>query len=240
MTEPRRLLSGEGTEFERSLLRAGEAEEVPADVSTRMAAVLGIGAGSLPSHPPPAGGGMPAGAVGAHPAWAGLLKVGAVLAVVGGVVAGWVLWGDSSTGDLKNSESSRAQQALTQVTPAVADVPRGEIEPIEAMPPILEPKDLAPAPNLGDESPTQPSLESGSNSAPSRERGRTSAPLDRRSAGDVAAEVKLLDRARQAVAAGNDERAKQLLSQYAARFPKGVLRHEARVLREVIDGRGAN
>src|SRR5690606_20372565 len=53
---------------------------------------------------------------------------------------------------------------------------------------------------------------------------------ERVSAGDVAPEVQMLDRARIAIAAGERKRALTLLSTYRSRFPAGVLVSEAKLL----------
>src|SRR5690606_17664352 len=47
---------------------------------------------------------------------------------------------------------------------------------------------------------------------------------------DVGAEVALLDSARQAISRGDTAVARQRLAEYERRFPKGVLRRDARVL----------
>ncbi len=226
MTEPKRLLRGEGTAFERSLLQAGEAEEVPPEVRIKMAAALGIGVASLP--PPPVAD-VGSGAAGSKLALAGLLKIGAGVVLVGGLVAGALTWGGSEPAvkvtDTRPAELADSPQTQDDVAGESEKAPQAEVLTVDQ----LEKAEQAEA----DEPMPAAEVRRSTKSAAKVE-------LERRSAGDVAAEVKLLDSVRGAIARGDHAAARRLLAQYDARFPRGVLRREAKVLRRAADAASAD
>jgi hypothetical protein len=61
--------------------------------------------------------------------------------------------------------------------------------------------------------------------------GSASSPAPRPASSSLAAEIRLLDQARAAIAAGNSSRATELLDAYAASRPSQVLAQEAALLR---------
>ncbi len=229
MTEPKRLLRGEGTAFERSLLQAGEAEEVPPEVSMKMAAALGIGVASLP--PPPVAD-VGSGAAGSKLALAGLLKIGAGVVLVGGLVAGALTWGGSEPAakvtDTRPAELADPPQPQDDVAGESEKALKAEVLTVDQLE-KAEQSEQAEA----DEPMPVAEVRRSTKSA-------SKAELERRSAGDVAAEVKLLDSVRGAIARGDRAAARRLLRQYDARFPRGVLRREAKVLRRAADAASAD
>jgi hypothetical protein len=62
--------------------------------------------------------------------------------------------------------------------------------------------------------------------SPERDKSRPIDPID-----NIAAQLKLLDSARSALAGGNASRSLQLLDQYARTYPRGKLSQEATLLR---------
>jgi hypothetical protein len=230
-----RLLQGGGTLFERELLEAGIAEEVPIETSQRMAVALGLAHGSLP--PPPmagstftttaAGGGGAAGAgAGASTGTGALLaKVAAGAVVVGGLLIGGVqLWPEAPSDSTAPFES-----------PATA--------PFESPATAPEERSLNERDSAKPEGPAEPGKDDSPSVEPPKVEERAAKPVGKTQrarlpdnglggSGDVAAEVRLLDRVRSSIARGERGEARRDLQRYDARFPSGALRKEANLLRK--------
>lgn len=250
MKDPMRLIEAEGTEFERLLLQTA-AREVPSpEVSARMlagAASAGAAVALLSSLELARGGaatlaqgGAGAGAVAgaasgsiAPPAAASLLgswlvKWGVLGALFSGaVVSGYLV---VQSGREQANASSRAAPA-----PVVVDA-RAPSGPAETAP---SPARLQQTALEAPWSPVPPA-----SSTPAAPAGVTAASGGGALAAPVAPsslgqELTLLDAARQALAAGEAEKALALISSYRKRFPSGALGQEATVLEvDALEAKG--
>lgn len=250
MKDPMRLIEAEGTEFERLLLQTA-AREVPSpEVSARMlagAASAGAAVALLSSLELARGGavtlaqgGAATGAVAgaasgsiAPPAAAGLLgswlvKWGVLGALFSGAVVSGFLVVQSGRGDGKGSSGAppapaaldaRAPSDGTETAPSSARIRQLSLEaPPSPTPPVLS----TPA------VPADATRASGSSAG--------SVPAAPSSLGQ---ELALLDAARQALTAGEAEKALALISSYRRRFPNGALEQEATVLEvDALEAKG--
>lgn len=230
MTEPERLLvSGSG--FEQALLGAGAVEKPSAALVARMEQGLGLGGATTAT---------------ATAALSGkLIAAIAATATVGGIA----IW--SLSGEPPYDTSTKAGPAgiAAQDIAAQDEVRQGPARDDVA------PREFAPREVAGGSTAEQESiLKQGSDSTGevaseprdhSDERASRTRVGSSRSAAKVPSstvsgptstrlkeEVRLLDRVRAALEAGQKAQAFSLLDQYQSRFPEGVLRPEARKLRQ--------
>ena len=203
MKEPKRLLSHGATDFERQLLRAVASERPSSLMRSRMQRSLGL-VGPL--------------------AWASNVKamfgnlgrkVTAGAAVAGVVVAGGVAAyqllpgaeGDAPAEpaalqpEFARTESAAASGAVVEAAVVEAAV----VEAAAVEPPVVE----TPA-TVGADAP---------------------AAVDDSADGRLREEIALLDGVKAALQRGEREQARQSLDTYRERFPDGILRREANVLR---------
>lgn len=225
MTEPKRLLNGEGLDSELRLLRAWE-EQGPSPASMRRAAAA-LGIASLVTHATAtavastavATSGTAAGTAATHAsgwlsgawlsnAWLKGTLLGGLALVTGSVVV--IIARQAPTQDHSAARqialpTLAASDRTRQVDPSV----NGDLVPNAPAAIEATPKDNAP-------------------SVPSRPREvAASAP-----ASDMLTrELQALDVARLAIRGGNPARGLALLSEYTAAFPRGVLTQEAVLLR---------
>jgi len=249
MKDPMRLIDADGTEFERLLLRAAAQEEPSPDVSARMLAgaasagaavaflssIEAAGEGALTSSSAlassvqassgamQASGAALSGAGGsiAPPAVAGLastwlVKWGVIGALFTGAVAsGWMVM-DRAAQESKPSLAAPGQPLSTDArAPAAlpAQVPSesGVVQPAAEQPRGAAARAVtAPA----------GAARSGASST-------------------LGQEIGLLETARQALAAGDAERALSTIASYRRRFPHGALEQEATVLEvDALEAKG--
>jgi len=124
-------------------------------------------------------------------------------------------------------QSAPAPRAAASVTPAPAALEPGAPAATAAIAPLPSQSVAAVAAQPNEVAPK---------STP-RSGARSSAPAD--SAADLGEQLRLIDAARSAVAAGNPGAASQALSSYSAKFPRGSFGQEAAVLHiETLDLQG--
>lgn len=200
----KRLLEGEGSEFERGLLDSLRHERPSAELEQRMRAAIGLGPALAPvPAPEPSGPVAAAAPVGKTVGWGSIAAGSAAVALV---VAGglWFTRGTEPT----ELPASRPAPAPVQVAPPS--------EPEAEGPAPIDAKDLRAE---------EPSVEH----APQKSRPQPShgAP----SSASLREEIRLIDSARVAVKKNEGARALGILDQYTRRFPDGAFKEEARVLR---------
>lgn len=211
MKEPKRLLSHGATDFERQLLRAAVGERPSALLRSRMQRGLGL-VGPL--------------------AWASNVKAmfgsvtsrtAAGVAVVGVVVAS----GFAAVRLLPN-----ANDDITVATAPLQAPPPRSAEPVapQAPAPVAPPAALTP--------PAAPSEPAALAEPAVPEDGAGPAATD--DDGRLREEIALLDAARTALQHGDRSAARTSLSVYRERFPNGILRREANVLRSRAEAKAAD
>lgn len=135
MRDPRRLLDGDASELERSLLGAAQAETAPAAAQERLLAQLGLGAlaaglslpasahaASSTSLPPAAGSAVAASASG--------LGGKLLLTVLIGSLAGAGVWlGTSRSAPVPQPRATQAAASAPSTLEAIAPTPPGEAPP---------------------------------------------------------------------------------------------------------------
>jgi hypothetical protein len=223
MKEPKRLLSHGATDFERQLLRAVANERPSAVLRSRMQRGLGL-VGPL--------------------AWASNVKamVGSVASkLTGGVALSTVVavagiaavsLTPGSDGVTPRAPSHAAPNtvemnvALDREAPAVTASP--STEPAAA--PVASAAEPSPpiAPALGESDPAASAAPAASDSPEQDDDGR------------LREEIALLDSARASLQRGDRESARQSLRSYRERFPDGILRREAGLLRRRADSKRAH
>ena len=242
-----RLLDGDATDFERTLLDSAE-DDVPSPrARAQTLAALGVGGAVL-------GGGTgvakaatqvaTSAAGAASPSGTTAVSLAAVLkwigagALAGSVVAGGLATVTSGVATSKRTEDSAVTRptAVTPASPVDSWRPRVTPSPDPDRPvkPAAEP-DLARRPaSLPPSRPERvvalPSAPASPVSAPPVALTASPEPPPA-AAADVTAEVDSLDRARAALAAGDARGALSRLAGHDARFPSGVLQPEAVLLR---------
>jgi hypothetical protein len=265
MSDPTRLLQGSGSKLERELLESVIDEQIPAYLSDRMqsgvaAALGGLAAGASASlavegSAQAAGAGESA-AGGANSMAAGASAGGKVLggsalsatffkggmltlALVGAIGGGY--W-YASSGETASEPApvpapvigaTRVVQPEAAHSPALAD---------EASEPEVGETDRADEVETdgADVPKAAPRAEPRSRTprSPKRTSRDDSRAEPKGSAVNVGAEVAVLDAVRRAIAKGDDAQARRRLAEYDRRFPNGVLRRDAQVLRKAV-GRSA-
>ncbi len=215
MSDLKLIPSEELTPFEQRLLDSAANESPSAEQRARVRLALG-----LPAVAPETARVSPAGRRGL------LLKAGGGLVVVSGAVLVLFLG------------AGRRPSADKQVAPTIAsrETPAAVVAADPAMPanPVAS-SIAAPLPEPG--ASTAPlTHEANEERAPVK---RTSRPVPADSAADLSEQLRLIDAARAAVAAGNSSAASAALSSYRTRFPRGPFAQEAAVLQiETLDLQG--
>lgn len=251
MKDPVRLMEADGTEFERLLLSAAAREVPSSEVSARMLAgaasagaavalfssIEAVGEGALSSSGgvQAAGAGAALGGAGgsiAPPAAASLLgtwlvKWGVIGALFSGaVVSGFLVVNQSAPAAESARAAAARQQVVAPVSPPTArgDI-RAEGQPGDAAKSSIEAASVDTSVVARSPGPAQGS---------SSRHGSLAVP-----ASTLGQEVALLDSARQALTAGDAERALSLISSYRRRFPEGALQQEATVLEvDALEAKG--
>jgi hypothetical protein len=203
------------TAFERRLLDAVANESPSAEQRARVRLALG-----LPAVAPAP---IPAPAVG-RSAW--LLKAAGGLIVVSAAVIALL----SGAREPHSAEQPAAPPTTQQVaaSPALA-------EPTLAVPPAV-PTGAAPPSIIAEAEAPAARAPAQEPSAPSRRASKTATPDN---GADLSEQLRLIDAARSAVAAGNAGAASAALSSYRTRFPRGPFGQEAAVLQiQTLDLQG--
>lgn len=200
---PERMRAG-GTELERRLLSAGAHEEPSEELSSRMAAAIGVSTAALGTAAIAKATSAVAGKTmalkgGASVLWP-WLSFGAIAVVAVGTIIG--------TRMVATGTTDESQPALT-VPPPVASLPP-TVEPVSGM------IEIAPR---GAIEPPNPSTAMAN-------RTRTMAV-----AGDLRDQIAMMDVARGALAVGNGPRAMEVLRRYQEKYPAGSFRPEATALK---------
>ena len=197
------------TPFEQRLLDAVANEAPSAEQRLRVRAALGLPV----VEPVP----VPVAPVGRRPL---LLKAAGGLVVVSAAVVALFL------------AVGRKQNSADQPAPAPALVAQAPTAPLPApsAAPSIAPPEAEPSGAVG------PLLDDRDNGA-SNKRSRKAAAAD--SGADLSEQLRLIDAARSAVAAGNASAASAALTSYRKRFPRGPFGQEAAVLQiETLDLQG--
>jgi TolA-binding protein len=207
MTDPRRLLDGGGSNLERDLLEAGQAELPEASAKRRAAVALAIGAATASVWPTAAYATAKAGKAG-MPLLMKLLAAGAV--------------GAGTLGTATYLITKNDPAPVTEAAPpaAVETATRGASKPRVAPKPVETP---APAEPVA----TAETAEA----KPAPEVRRSPAPQSQAApASSISEEIRVLDEARRAIASGDSTAAKRALEQHRQKYPKGALAEEAVLL----------
>ena len=206
MTDPRRLLDGGGSQIERDLLEAGQAELPDGSAKRRAAVALAIGAATASVWPTAAYATAKAGKAG-MPLLMKLLAAGAVGAGTLG----------TATYLITKPEPAKVVETLP---PTAVETNRG------AGKPRIAPKAAEEAPALAEPVET---AETASEPKPEVRRAPSpqSAPAP---ASSISDEIRVLDQARRAIASGDSAAAKRALDQHRKQYPKGALAEEAVLL----------
>ncbi|MEO8902465.1 MAG: outer membrane protein assembly factor BamD [Polyangiaceae bacterium] len=213
-----KLVAHQATPLERLLLDAAANESPSVEQRMRVRQALGLAAVSLmPPPPPPTGGGL-------------TLGKGAIgLAVAGSAVAVALLFAVTHRHRAPPSSlvASAPPSSLVASAPLVANVPRAaELKAASTPEPVASP---LPAQEV-------------TSDAPAANAPRSVAKLTPRAhnaSDDLTEQLRLIDAARTALAAGNAGTAAQALATYNSKFPRGSFGQEAAVLRiEAIDRQG--
>ena len=209
MTDPRRLLEGGGSNLERDLLEAGQAEVPDVSAKRRAAVALAIGAATASVWPTAAYATAKAGKAGMPL----LLKFLAVGAVGAGTLG-------TATYLITRPEPAKITEAALPAAdeaPARAAAKRTTPKPAEA--PAAAPVETAEAPEA-----VAPKV---------AEVRRSQGPSPQSSpapASSISDEIRVLDQARRAIASGDSAAAKRALEQHRRQYPKGALAEEAVLL----------
>ncbi len=206
MNDVKETLVHDGTPLERLLLSSARDERPSEDIQRRLMAPL---LATPTQAPPPNGPGGPAATTVAGAKWA----VGIVSALSMAGAIGWMTLAPRLS-ELGEHASERppttptAQPLLEGAEPA----PPRQSEPAPMMPP-------------GPARSETPARESEPATPP------PASPLRHRAASTLDSEMRLLDQAREALSGKDHARALAILGRYEQKYPKGILRPEATVLR---------
>lgn len=229
MKEPKRLLSHGATDFERQLLRAVAAERPSALLRSRMQRSLGlVGPLAWASNVKAMFGSVSSRISGSR------LAAGAAVAAVvvaGGIAAYQALPERADEPELTAPAAASAPMAAVETAAATevegravnhpgADAPA--VDAPAAVPPGAAPDGVASAPAAAPDAPAAAPAVAGESE-------------DNR----LREEIALLDGVKAALQRGEREQARQSLDTYRERFPDGILRREANVLRRRAEARAA-
>lgn len=211
MSDPRRLLDGEGTELEQLLLASGRAARPRRGARWKTEALVllaGLGFASKVQ----AGTSMAPKA-----ATLGLAKYVAI--VVGGSAA--------AMGTAHLIATSRGMPDVVTVAPEANAVPRTKSEEAPSAPPAGDAKRAdVPSVAAGGQTAAPRSIESGAERSNARASRAAATP-----SASIGSEIQELERARGALAAGQARAAVSALDRYQQTFPKGAMQQEALRLR---------
>jgi hypothetical protein len=215
-----KLVADQPTPLERLLLDAAANESPSAEQRMRVRAALGLSA--LTAPPPPVAQAGRAAALGK--------------AAIGGVIAASAIAALILSGALRSAVPPQTVVLTRTSAPSPVPAPQAQLgvaaEPVASPLPPVEPASDAANSGAGTSKPTLRSVSSVSKVA-----SASPAPAD--SATDLNEQLRLIDAARAAVAAGNSSAASQALSTYGSKFPHGSFGQEAAVLRiETVDLQG--
>lgn len=211
MTRPRRLLSDKPTSLERSLLEAA-VKERPSDLQ-RMRVREAI----WEAAPASARGGAAAGT-----------SLGTKIAVLGAIGAAIVGLAVLQRARLANHELADASLPV----PSIVHTAEGNVAPAVHA--------IAPTPAAA-EAPSRPNVEA--RPAPAKSRAASENVRAARSTGaevsDVRDQIRMIDEARAAMDRHDPSTALVSIDRYASKYPEGMFRQEARILRILaLDDRG--
>ena len=222
MSDPKRLLT-DGSDFERAMLEAWEAERPSAAARERVLAIVGAGAivgiGATAAASGAAGAAVRGGASIAKWIAVGALAIATTAATIAFVRH------DSRHRDV-HAVSGLASTHAASTPPAIDSAPAPlETAPLETAPAIASPA-------IPDAIPSPASL------APAISAKRPASPRASQKndpsvaiAASLNAQIAWLDRARRAIEAGDPATALHLLDDYRATYPEGTLSQEAELLR---------
>jgi TolA-binding protein len=219
MSDPRRLLGGDASDFEKELLRSWDAEQPSPAARGRVLAAIGVGAGVATAAAAKVGAAAGSSIAPKAAATVGGLAVAKWAALAIGVLA----VGGATVGYVRHSAQVREQRATTvalapSALPAPPTVDRAVAQ-------ADAPDGNAVSPSV--RSPLAPPVPVEATRVLSSPRTRT-AP---RAPSGLGEQVSALDSARRELAAGDAPSAVRQLDDYEARFPNGALVEEAEVLR---------
>lgn len=222
MSEPRRLMKGGGSEFERLLLRSAQKDAPSADLRPKTLAALGLGAGI----------------VGAGSTATAAAAAGKVAAKIG--ILKWIGFGVLSGVVVVAAAGIAPRLSAPPATPAPIVAAEAPVSPAprQAANAPARAAEEAPAPPEAEPAPASPPPAADPASARKADapRAHTSAEPERSA---LTEEIASLDVAREALASGNAARALQALDQHDRAFPHALLGPEATVLRiEALAQRG--
>ncbi len=223
MSEPTRLLDLGATPVERALLGAAVAERPSPSLRRHAIAALGLlyvapGAASAATR---AAGGITAEASGKLIV-AQIAKWCLVFGLGGGVVTGWHAYSDSS--DVTPTTPGPADTEVLAAAPHRDTSTEGSAQRERPAPDDPTSKEASPRSSQTPARKPAPHPIATKSPSPTEKR-------DRAAARSIRDQVALLDRARLSLSRGATQQALATLSTYRARYPKGVLREEASVLR---------
>jgi hypothetical protein len=222
-----RLLHTTDVALERELLRAASEEVPPSATRVRALAALGLlGVATPAAAAASASGATGTAATGALGISSWLMKWGLVIGVAGAAVSGAIA--------LERSVSPATPPAMTQPQPALVDGEERD-RSTPSKPPATVDEESAEESAAGTDPAHAPSKRIDS-TAKRRSTARAASEREEREADPGGAvsirdEVRLLDRARAAVARGAGDEALAILASYSARHPKGELREEAAIIK---------
>jgi hypothetical protein len=213
-----KLVADQPTPLERLLLDAAANESPSAEQRMRVRAALGLSAMTVP---PPVTQAAKVGRV------ATLGKV-----AIGGTVVASAIVALMFSGVLHKSAPAQSPGTAVVLAPTSAIKAAPQAPGPVAAEPVASP--LPPV-----EAPSEPAVSGLVKASPKSVSSVSKAPAPADSASDLSEQLRLIDAARTAVAAGNAGAASQALSSYSAKFPRGSFGQEAAVLRiETVDLQG--
>ncbi|WP_049949842.1 hypothetical protein [Sorangium cellulosum] len=224
MTDPKRLGEEETTEFERALLRSWKRESPPASARARALAIAGLAAGTsaAPGAPAAPASKAAAGKLLSLAKW----SLGAAIGV--GLVGAGVALLRPSAPSSAAATSSEPPAAL--VPPTAGEPPAVSAPPVAPAPAPSGPVTRAPIPVQASGPPVPAPAAAASPPRPKSAAPRSrSAPVA--STDTLGEQVAMIDRARDALGAGDAAGCLSALDAYDRRFPRSAMGEEATVLR---------
>lgn len=231
MSDLKLVPPGQPTPFEQRLLDAVANESPSAEQRARVRLALG-----LPAVAPPIASTAPLGRR------VSLLKAGGGLIVVSGAMLALFLAVGRKPNGVEKPTAASVAQAVPAVMPAVAatdpvtvpSAPEPPAVPSVAVPALEPASSNAP---LNRDAPAPRDTRDARDDGTQAKRASKVVPAE--SGADLSEQLRLIDTARAAVAAGNAAVASSALSSYRARFPRGPFGQEAAVLQiETLDLQG--